>query len=73
MVKFFAKYPTFGTKHNRKTASYQQMSPYYWWWEYLRRNKDYLKCCENEGKGKFSELYKDFGDVRGIVLENGGE
>lgn len=64
MVKFFAKYPTFGTKHNRKTASYQQMSPYYWWWEYLRRNKDYLECCEKEGKGKLSELYKDFGDVR---------
>jgi hypothetical protein len=41
------------------------MSPYYWWWEYLRRNNDYLKCCENEGKGKLSELYKDFGDVRG--------
>lgn len=65
MVKFFAKYPTFGTKNNRKTSSYQQMSPYYWWWEYLRRNKDYLECCENEGKGKLSELYKDFGDVRG--------
>lgn len=65
MVKFFAKYPTFGTKNNRKTSSYQQMSPYYWWWEYLRRNKDYLGCCENEGKGKLSELYKDFGDVRG--------
>ena len=65
MVKFFAKYPTFGTKHNRKTASYQQTSPYYWWWEYLRRNKDYLKCCENNGKGKLSDLYKDFGDVRG--------
>jgi hypothetical protein len=65
MVKFFAKYPTFGTKNNRKTSSYQQMSPYYWWWEYLRRNKDYLECCESEGKGKLSELYKDFGDVRG--------
>jgi hypothetical protein len=41
------------------------MSPYYWWWEYLRRNKDYLECCQNKGKGKLSELYKDFGDIRG--------
>jgi hypothetical protein len=41
------------------------MSPYYWWWEYLRRNKDYLECCEKDGNGKLSDLYKDFGDVRG--------
>lgn len=30
----------------------------------MRRNEDYLKCCENGGKGKFAKLYKDFGDVR---------
>lgn len=30
----------------------------------MRRNEDYLKCCEKSGKGKFAKLYKDFGDVR---------
>lgn len=37
---------------------------YFWWWQYLRRNKDYLKCCDREGAGPLSKLYKDFGDVR---------
>lgn len=63
-VKFAAQHPTFGTKHNRKSLSYQQRSPYYWWWAYLRRNEDYLKCCANGGSGKLAELYEDFGDVR---------
>jgi hypothetical protein len=61
---FLAKHPTFGTKHNRKSLSYQQRSPYYWWWACLRRNDDYLKCCERKGKTKLSALYEDFGDVR---------
>jgi hypothetical protein len=43
---------------------YQQRSPYYWWWQYLRRNADYLKCCQQGGKGKLAKLYSDFGDVR---------
>ncbi len=37
---------------------------YFWWWQYLRRNKDYLKCCDRGGAGPLSKLYKDFGDVR---------
>jgi hypothetical protein len=40
------------------------MSPYYWWWQYLRRNADYIACCEKGGKGKLAKLYADFGDVR---------
>jgi hypothetical protein len=62
--RFFAQHPTFGTKNNPRSLSYQQQSPYYWWWAYLRRNADYLACCEKSGKGKFAKLYKDFGDVR---------
>ena len=61
---FLAKVPHFGTKHNRKSLSYQQRSPYYWWWACLRRNEEYLKCCDKKGKTKLSGIYKDFGDVR---------
>lgn len=64
MVKFFGAHPTFGTKNKREPISRQEQSPYYWWWAYLRRNTEYLKCCENEGKGKFAKVYADFGDVR---------
>lgn len=64
MVKFFEPYPTFGTKNKRLPPSKQEESPYYWWWAYLRRNKEYLACCEKGGKGKLAKLYADFGDVR---------
>lgn len=62
--RFLAQHPTFGTKNKPRSLSYQQQSPYYWWWAYLRRNKEYLKCCENGGKGRLAKLYIDFGDVR---------
>lgn len=61
---FLAIHPLLGTKHKRAALHLQQRSPYYWWWSYLRRNEDYLACCERGGKGKLSKLYKDFGDVR---------
>ena len=64
MAHFLSKHPTFGTKNNRKNIGFQKRSPYYWWWQYLRRNKNYLECCERGGKGKLAKLYKDFGDVR---------
>ena len=64
MVKFFEPTPTFGTKNKRLAPSKQEESPYYWWWAYLKRNKDYLATCEKGGKGKYSKLYADFGDVR---------
>lgn len=63
-VHFLAPYPLFGTKQKPLTLSYQQRSPFYWWWAYLRRNTDYLKCCEKNGAGKLAPLYKEFGDVR---------
>lgn len=62
--RFLAPYPTFGTKNNRLGEGHQKKSPYYWWWEFLRRNQEYLECCQRGGKGRHSELYKDFGDVR---------
>lgn len=64
MVKFFEPHPTFGTKNKRKTPSHYETSPYYWWWKYLRMNDGYLKCCESGGRGKYANLYADFGDVR---------
>ncbi len=64
-VSFPALHPKFGTKNNRKSLSYQQRSPYYWWWAYLRKNEQYIACCESGGTGELAELYKDFGDVRG--------
>lgn len=61
---FLAIHPLLGTKNKRAALHLQQRSPYYWWWAYLRRNEDYLACCERGGKGKLAVLYKDFGDVR---------
>lgn len=69
-VRFLADAPNFGTKNKPAKISLQTRSPYYWWWVYLRRNEDYLKCCENGGKGKFTKLYKDFGDVRENNFKN---
>ena len=63
-VHFSAPHPLFGRTNARLSIGYQERSPYYWWWQYLRRNPDYLKCCEKGGKGKLASLYKDFGDVR---------
>jgi len=62
--KFFAQYPLIGTKLKPAAVHLQQRSPYYWWWQYLRRNSDYMACCERGGKGALASLYKDFGDVR---------
>jgi hypothetical protein len=62
--KFLAIHPLIGTKHKPSPIHLQQRSPYYWWWAYLRRNADYLACCERGGVGELAELYADFGDVR---------
>lgn len=59
------QHPTFGYKNRPKPESAWKKSVYYWWWAYLKRNADYVACCENGGKGKMSALYADFGDVRG--------
>lgn len=58
-------YPTFGrgaySEDNPPTTVTN--SPYYWWFKFLQLNEDYRKTVQAKGKGKCSELYKDFGDV----------
>jgi len=63
---FSFKHPTFGTKNKPKTLSFIKQSVYYWWFEYLRRNDDYRKTCQNNGIGKCSALYEHFGDVHAL-------
>jgi hypothetical protein len=62
---FLAKHPLLGTKNKPAALKLQERSPYYWWWAYLKRNSEYIACCEKGGKGKLASLYADFGDVRG--------
>ena len=62
---FAYRHPTFGTAKSPKSVSHWQGSVYYWWWAYLRKNADYIACCEAGGIGATSALYQDFGDVRG--------
>jgi hypothetical protein len=61
---FAAPTPRFGRANSRLNVGYQQRSPYYWYWQYLRRNADYIACCESGGTGALASLYADFGDVR---------
>jgi hypothetical protein len=62
--KFLAIHPLIGTKLKPSAVHLQQRSPYYWWWAFLRRNADYIACCEHGGVGALAALYADFGDVR---------
>lgn len=48
----------------KKNGGGVERSAFYWWWCFLRRNKDYLRCCDKNGSGDLQGLYKDFGDVR---------
>lgn len=59
------QHPTFGTKAKPAPVSKWKNTVYHYWWAYLRRNPFYIQTCESGGSGPFSELYKDFGDVRG--------
>jgi len=38
-------------------------SPFFWWFMFLRLNNDYQETIKNNGIGKCSQLFKDFGDV----------
>jgi len=58
------QHPTFGRGDKKRHPDSWKRTVYYWWWSYLKRNQEYLKCCESGGKGKLSLLYKNFGDVR---------
>lgn len=63
------EHPTFGTEKRPKPESAWQKSIYYWWWEYLKRNTEYIECCQSGGKGNLAELYKDFGDIRDVSFK----
>ncbi len=55
-------HPIFGTKKKPNQDGWKR-SVYYWWWEYLKRNKDYMRTCQMNGKGTCEALYKDFGNI----------
>ena len=38
-------------------------SVYYYWFAFLKRNKDFEKTHRNGGKGKFKEIYENFGNL----------
>ncbi len=61
---FKEPYPLLGRGKAAPIQRNLEKSPYYWWWAYLKRNEQYLDCCERKGAGKLAKLYKDFGDVR---------
>lgn len=58
------RHPTFGRGVKKKHPDSWKRTVYYWWWSYLKRNQEYLKCCESGGRGKLTKIFKDFGDVR---------
>ena len=59
---FTFRHPLF--RQEKSTAGVRwENSVYYLWWEFLRRNEDYKKTCENGGKGECDKLYADFGNV----------
>jgi len=46
-----------------RTAAKLKKTPYYWWYQCLKKSDSYRECCKNQGKGRLSALYDDFGDV----------
>jgi len=59
---FIGKHPLFRATHTEAGVRWQD-NIFYLWWEFLRRHEGYRKTCERGGKGAFSRLYADFGDV----------
>jgi len=58
-------YPRFGrgVYSDLKAPSTVKSSPFFWWFKFLQLNYDYLETEKNNGVGKCSDLYKDFGAV----------
>ena len=58
-------YPRFGrgVYSDLKAPSTVKSSPFFWWFLFLQLNTDYLDTEKNNGIGKCSDLYKDFGVV----------
>lgn len=59
---FAARHPLFRERVT-ETGIWWEESAYYLWWEYLRRHEGYRRTCLKQGRGAFSKLYKDFGNV----------
>ncbi len=61
-------YPRFGRGAYSDTnpPSTVKSSPFFWWFMYLRLNADYQETTQNNGVGRCSDLFKDFGDVTNI-------
>ena len=53
------KSPKFGTKNKPAPKGDWRNTVFYWWWAYLKRNDQYIECCESGGKGKLAKLYAD--------------
>lgn len=58
-------HPKLGTKTAPTSERSWRTSVYYWWWYCLRKNPNYIACCDRGGIGALANLYADFGDVRG--------
>lgn len=43
--------------------TYLSTSPYFYWYQFLKRSSLYKDCCDNNGQGKLSWLYDDFGNI----------
>jgi hypothetical protein len=58
-------YPRFGrgVYSDKNAPSTVKSSPFFWWFLFLQLNTDYLETEKNNGVGKCSDLYKDFGVV----------
>lgn len=59
------QHPTFGRGAKKKHEDAWKKTIYFAWWSYIKRNEEYIKTCDKNGKGSLSKLYEDFGDVRG--------
>ena len=59
---FVGKHPLFRNRHT-DSGMWWQNNVYYLWWEFLRRHEGYKKTSARGGKGAFSKLYANFGDV----------
>jgi hypothetical protein len=52
-----------GDYSDKNAPSTVKSSPFFWWFKFLQLNSDYLDTEKNNGVGKCSDLFKDFGAV----------
>ena len=65
---FTFRHPLF-RRQTSGSGEWWENSVYYFWWEFLRRHAGYEHTCENGGKGKYADLYADFGNVYGLSFK----